>query len=119
MFFLLINYWNWLIVVSPAAVEPTTFVACNQLRQTRGTSHDADNKTTKLVVRKEAAKPEAAKSDAAEPKASKPKAVEAKAFKPEATERCHGEFDKKAGVEWVRRYKASHHIKLARTTGGA
>ena len=55
-------------------------------RQTRGTSHDADSKTKKPVVKTEAAKPEAAKSDAAEPKASKPKAVEAKAVKPEATE---------------------------------
>ena len=78
-----------MIVASPAAVEPTTEkpdVARNQLRQTRGTSHDADSKTKKPVVRKEAAKPEATKSEAAEPKASKPKAVEPKAVKPEAAE---------------------------------
>ena len=76
-----------MIVTSPAAVEPTTEksdVACSQLPQTRGTSHDADGKTKKAVVRKEATKQEAAKSEAAEPKASKPKAVKPKAVKPEA-----------------------------------
>ncbi len=75
-----------MIVASPAAVEPNmekSDVACNQLRQTHGTSHNADSKTKKLVVRKEATKPEAAKSEAAEPKASKPKAVKPKAVKPE------------------------------------
>ena len=56
-------------------------VARNQLRQTHGTSHDADSKTKKPVVRKEATK-----SEAAEPKASKSKAVEQKAIKPEAAE---------------------------------
>ena len=78
-----------MIVASPAAVEPTTEkpdVGRNQLRQTRGTSHDPDSKTKNPVIRKEAAKPEAAKSEAAEPKASKPKAVEPKAVKPEAAE---------------------------------
>ncbi len=85
MIFLLLNSWNWLIVASPAAVEPTMEkpdVACNQLRQTRGTSHDADRKTKKLVVRKEATKAEATKSEAAKPKASKPKAIKPKATKP-------------------------------------
>ena len=75
-------------------------IARDQLRQTRGTSHDADSKTKKPVVKTEAAKPEAAKSDASEPKASKPKAVEAKAFKPEATEGLSWLVWQKSG-RWV------------------
>ena len=67
-----------LIVASSAAVEPTTEkpdVARNQLRQTRGTSHDADSKTKKPVIRKEAAKLEAAKPEAAKPEAAEPEAA--------------------------------------------
>ena len=111
-----------MIVMSPAAIEPTTEkpdVAHNQLQQTRGTSHDAD--TAKLKSRWSGRKPPNRKPPNRKlpnPKPPNQKPSNQKPSNQKPPKACHGWFDKKVGIEWARRYKASHHIKLARTTGG-
>ena len=100
-YFLLINSCNWLIVVSPAAIEPIMEkpdVTRNQLRQTRGTSHDAD--TAKLKSRWSGRKPPNRKPPNQKLPNQKPPNQKPSNQKPsnqKLPKACHGWFEKK----WV------------------
>ena len=109
-----------MIVASPAADEPTMENLMSHATSCGKPMEPAMMLTAKQKSRWSGRKPPNQKPPNRKlpnPKPPNQKPSNQKPSNQKPPNACHGEFDKKAGVEWARWDKASHHIKLANNRG--